>query len=158
MNWPASKATRVLAALLRIGWSIKRQSGTSHRVLQRSGWPDTVFFSTTRKRSDRECSRESRSAPASLPRIFSYPRNGISSGCSSCRRSPAHAPPVPLPDAATRRPRRSPEWPTTAPRGARWRGRRVAARADARPSSAAARRGTRACRPDTAANAPRSCA
>jgi predicted RNA binding protein YcfA (HicA-like mRNA interferase family) len=43
MNWPASKATRVLAALLRIGWSVKRQSGTSHRVLQRSGWPDTVF-------------------------------------------------------------------------------------------------------------------
>jgi len=32
----------VLAALLRIGWSIKRQSG-SHRTLQRPGWPDTVF-------------------------------------------------------------------------------------------------------------------
>jgi len=43
MNWPASKANRVLAALLRIGWSVKRQSGTSHRVLQRSGWPDFIF-------------------------------------------------------------------------------------------------------------------
>ena len=43
MNWPASKANRVLAALLRIGWSVNRQSGTSHRVLQRSGWPDFVF-------------------------------------------------------------------------------------------------------------------
>ena len=43
MNWPASKANRVLAALLRIGWSVKRQSGTSHRILQRSGWPDFVF-------------------------------------------------------------------------------------------------------------------
>lgn len=43
MNWPASKANRILAALLRIGWSIKRQSGTSHRVLQRNGWPDFVF-------------------------------------------------------------------------------------------------------------------
>jgi predicted RNA binding protein YcfA (HicA-like mRNA interferase family) len=43
MNWPASKANRVLAALLRIGWSVKRQSGTSHRVLQRSEWPDFVF-------------------------------------------------------------------------------------------------------------------
>jgi predicted RNA binding protein YcfA (HicA-like mRNA interferase family) len=33
----------VFAALVRIGWSVKRQSGTSHRVLQRSGWPDFVF-------------------------------------------------------------------------------------------------------------------
>jgi predicted RNA binding protein YcfA (HicA-like mRNA interferase family) len=41
-QWPASKARRVLAALLRIGWSLKRQSG-SHRVLQRAGWPDYVF-------------------------------------------------------------------------------------------------------------------
>jgi len=32
-----------LAALLRIGWTIKRQSGTSHRVLARDGWPDYVF-------------------------------------------------------------------------------------------------------------------
>jgi predicted RNA binding protein YcfA (HicA-like mRNA interferase family) len=41
-NWPSARASRVLAALLRIGWSIKRQSG-SHRTLQRSGWPDVVF-------------------------------------------------------------------------------------------------------------------
>jgi predicted RNA binding protein YcfA (HicA-like mRNA interferase family) len=40
--WPSSRAGRVLAALLRIGWSIKRQSG-SHRTLQRAGWPDVVF-------------------------------------------------------------------------------------------------------------------
>jgi len=32
-----------LAALLRIGWTIKRQSGTSHRVFAREGWPDYVF-------------------------------------------------------------------------------------------------------------------
>jgi len=43
MSWPATKASRVLAALFRIGWSVKRQSGTSHRVLQRSGWPTVVF-------------------------------------------------------------------------------------------------------------------
>jgi len=43
MNWPASKAGRVLAALLRVGWSVKRQSGTSHRILQREGWADVVF-------------------------------------------------------------------------------------------------------------------
>jgi predicted RNA binding protein YcfA (HicA-like mRNA interferase family) len=42
MNWSAAKASRVLAALLRIGWSVKRQAG-SHRVLQRAGWPDVVF-------------------------------------------------------------------------------------------------------------------
>jgi len=41
-NWPAAKARRVLAALLRIGWRIKRQSG-SHRTLAREGWPDFVF-------------------------------------------------------------------------------------------------------------------
>ncbi len=41
-NWPSARAQRVLAALLRIGWVIKRQSG-SHRVLSRSGSPDFVF-------------------------------------------------------------------------------------------------------------------
>jgi predicted RNA binding protein YcfA (HicA-like mRNA interferase family) len=41
-RWPAAKAQRVLAALLRRGWSIKRQTG-SHRVLQRAGSPDYVF-------------------------------------------------------------------------------------------------------------------
>lgn len=38
----SAKARRVLAALLRSGWPIKRQTG-SHRVLQRDGWPDYVF-------------------------------------------------------------------------------------------------------------------
>jgi predicted RNA binding protein YcfA (HicA-like mRNA interferase family) len=41
-HWPSAKARRVLGALLRTGWSIKRQSG-SHRTLQRPGWPDFVF-------------------------------------------------------------------------------------------------------------------
>jgi predicted RNA binding protein YcfA (HicA-like mRNA interferase family) len=41
-TWGAAKARRVLAALLRIGWSVKRQSG-SHRTLSRAGWPDVVF-------------------------------------------------------------------------------------------------------------------
>jgi predicted RNA binding protein YcfA (HicA-like mRNA interferase family) len=41
-SWPSSKATRVLAALNRIGWSLKRQSG-SHKTLSRQGWPDFVF-------------------------------------------------------------------------------------------------------------------
>jgi predicted RNA binding protein YcfA (HicA-like mRNA interferase family) len=41
-QWPSAKAKRVLAALLRIGWSIKRES-SSHKTLSRSGWPDVVF-------------------------------------------------------------------------------------------------------------------
>jgi len=42
INWPATKARRVLAALSRIGWDVKRQSG-SHRTLARPDWPDVVF-------------------------------------------------------------------------------------------------------------------
>jgi predicted RNA binding protein YcfA (HicA-like mRNA interferase family) len=42
-EWPSTRARQVLAALLRIGWTIKRQSGTSHRVLTRPGWSDYVF-------------------------------------------------------------------------------------------------------------------
>jgi predicted RNA binding protein YcfA (HicA-like mRNA interferase family) len=38
----ATRARRVLAALLRIGWTIKRTSG-SHRVLERPAWPGFVF-------------------------------------------------------------------------------------------------------------------
>jgi predicted RNA binding protein YcfA (HicA-like mRNA interferase family) len=41
-HWPSSKAKRVLAALLSIGWSVKRQSG-SHRTLACEGWLDFVF-------------------------------------------------------------------------------------------------------------------
>ena len=41
-KWPATKASRVLSALLRIGWKVKRQSG-SHRTLERAGWSDFVF-------------------------------------------------------------------------------------------------------------------
>jgi predicted RNA binding protein YcfA (HicA-like mRNA interferase family) len=41
-QWPTTKARRVLAALLRIGWKIKRTTG-SHRTLEREGWSDVVF-------------------------------------------------------------------------------------------------------------------
>ena len=40
--WRATKARRVLAALLRIGWAIKRAAG-SHRTLAREGWPNVAF-------------------------------------------------------------------------------------------------------------------
>ena len=42
-RWPATKARRVLSALLRIGWSVKRQPSGSHQVLERVGWSDYVF-------------------------------------------------------------------------------------------------------------------
>ena len=41
-QWSSAKAKRVLAALLRIGWAIKRES-SSHKILSRPGWPDVVF-------------------------------------------------------------------------------------------------------------------
>jgi predicted RNA binding protein YcfA (HicA-like mRNA interferase family) len=40
--WPSTRASRVLAALLKIGWVIKRQAG-SHRTLARQGWPNVTF-------------------------------------------------------------------------------------------------------------------
>jgi predicted RNA binding protein YcfA (HicA-like mRNA interferase family) len=42
VSWSATKARRVLAALLKIGWSIQRQRG-SHRRLVRAGWPPITF-------------------------------------------------------------------------------------------------------------------
>ncbi len=41
-SWKSAKARRVLAALERLGWSVKRQKG-SHRVLHRAEWSDYVF-------------------------------------------------------------------------------------------------------------------
>ena len=41
-QWSSKRAGRVLSALLRIGWTVKRQSG-SHRTLTREGFPDFVF-------------------------------------------------------------------------------------------------------------------
>ena len=41
-EWPATRADRVLAALLRIGWTVARQRG-SHRRLVRPGWTPVTF-------------------------------------------------------------------------------------------------------------------
>jgi predicted RNA binding protein YcfA (HicA-like mRNA interferase family) len=43
LDWPSTKAKRARAALLRIGWRIKRQSGTSHRIPERPNRPDVLF-------------------------------------------------------------------------------------------------------------------
>ena len=40
-QWKPARARQVIVALPRIGWSIKRQSG-SYQVLARPGWPDVV--------------------------------------------------------------------------------------------------------------------
>ena len=41
-NWPATKARRVLAALERAGWQVKRQR-VSHRLLVHPSRPDYEF-------------------------------------------------------------------------------------------------------------------
>ena len=41
-QWPSKKARLVLVALLNLGWTIKRQTG-SHRTLARTGWADYTF-------------------------------------------------------------------------------------------------------------------
>ena len=42
-QWPSSKARLVFAALIRIGWRIKRRGKGSRRLLERPGWPDYTF-------------------------------------------------------------------------------------------------------------------
>jgi predicted RNA binding protein YcfA (HicA-like mRNA interferase family) len=44
-DFPSTRAKRVLAALLRTGWTIKCQTG-SHRTLSKEGMPDVVFAFT----------------------------------------------------------------------------------------------------------------
>ena len=41
-EWPSSRARRVLAALYRVDWQLKRETG-SHKTLARDGWPDFVL-------------------------------------------------------------------------------------------------------------------
>jgi predicted RNA binding protein YcfA (HicA-like mRNA interferase family) len=41
-QWPSKKARAVLAALLKAGWVIKRQSG-SHKTLSHPELPDCTF-------------------------------------------------------------------------------------------------------------------
>jgi len=41
-QWHSIKAKRLLSALLRLGWTVNRQTG-SHKVLAKPGWPDVVF-------------------------------------------------------------------------------------------------------------------
>jgi len=54
-QWGSAKARRVLAALLQIGWSIKRESRGSHRILCRVGLPDIVFAFHDNEEIGRAC-------------------------------------------------------------------------------------------------------
>lgn len=47
-RWSSTRAPLVLSALLCIGWTIKRTTG-SHRVVARDSWPDVVFASHDRE-------------------------------------------------------------------------------------------------------------
>jgi len=41
-DWKSVKAKRLLAALIQIGWQVKRQTG-SHKILERPNWTNVVF-------------------------------------------------------------------------------------------------------------------
>lgn len=41
-QWPSTKSKQVLAALIQIGWTVKRQTG-SHKTLEREGWDNYTF-------------------------------------------------------------------------------------------------------------------
>ena len=41
-QWSSAKAKKVLAALEKIGWTVKHQTG-SHKIIERDGWDDYVF-------------------------------------------------------------------------------------------------------------------
>ncbi len=41
-QWSSVKARKVLSALEKIGWKVKRQTG-SHKILEREGYEDYVF-------------------------------------------------------------------------------------------------------------------
>ncbi len=42
-QWPSTKAKLVYAALIRVGWQLKRHGKGSYRILKRPGWPDFTF-------------------------------------------------------------------------------------------------------------------
>ncbi|GBF82373.1 type II toxin-antitoxin system HicA family toxin [Aphanothece sacrum] len=42
-QWRSTKAKQLLAALLQIGWKIKRETKGSHCILSHPDWPDFVF-------------------------------------------------------------------------------------------------------------------
>jgi len=69
-QWPAIKAKRLLAALLRLGWQVKRKTG-SHKVRMGPGWPDFVFaFHTAEEIGPRMLARSARHTGLITARIL----------------------------------------------------------------------------------------
>jgi predicted RNA binding protein YcfA (HicA-like mRNA interferase family) len=54
-QWRSVKARAVLGALSRLGWEIKRETGSSHKVLSRPGFPDFYLLFIRAKKSDLGC-------------------------------------------------------------------------------------------------------
>jgi predicted RNA binding protein YcfA (HicA-like mRNA interferase family) len=67
-RWPSTKARGVLAAFLRLGRRLKRQSG-AHRSLERKRWPDVVFAFHTPPPSARARQSEILSALCEIDRL-----------------------------------------------------------------------------------------
>jgi len=42
-TWGSCKARTLYRALLKIGWSLKREGKRAHRILERCGFPDFTF-------------------------------------------------------------------------------------------------------------------
>jgi predicted RNA binding protein YcfA (HicA-like mRNA interferase family) len=42
-RWGSQKARIVFRALLKIGWTIKAQKGSSHKQLERTGWGEYTW-------------------------------------------------------------------------------------------------------------------
>ena len=76
-RWPSIKARRVLAALLRIGWSIKREVKGSHRVLARPGWADYTFAFHDQDEIGHGCLHESRNTPDLRQMIYRTERRRV---------------------------------------------------------------------------------
>ena len=66
-EWPSTRARQVLAALLRIGWRVKRTSG-SHRTLSRDQWADFVLAFHAETTMPRATTTKSKRSPAKSSR------------------------------------------------------------------------------------------
>ena len=71
-QWPSTKARRVYAVLLSVGWQLERQT-ESHRTLSRNGYPDFVF--AFHDGPDRSV-RERRSSPC-VPHAMKPKSSGV---------------------------------------------------------------------------------
>lgn len=94
-SWQATETRRVSRALRRIGWTLKRQTG-SHRILTREGWGDYVFgFHDSEKIGLRMLARISKHTGLSGPKTYEAARFAknvaVPRGAAKGERYPAQA-------------------------------------------------------------------